>query len=68
MKRAWQRVPRTVWVLGGVSLFMDRSSELVHAILPAVDPLRQLGGLRLRRPRHDRTAQTKGATDAAAPS
>ena len=34
MKGAWQRIPRTVWVLGGVSLFMDMSSELVHAILP----------------------------------
>ena len=29
-----ERIPRTVWVLGGVSLFMDMSSELVHAILP----------------------------------
>ncbi len=28
------RIPRTVWVLGGVSLFMDMSSELVHAVLP----------------------------------
>lgn len=34
MKGAWRRVPRAVWVLGGVSLFMDMSSELVHAILP----------------------------------
>lgn len=33
-KPAWRRVPRGVWVLGGVSLFMDMSSELVHAILP----------------------------------
>ncbi len=31
---AWRRIPRAVWVLGGVSLFMDMSSELVHAILP----------------------------------
>lgn len=30
-----RRIPRTVWVLGAVSLFMDMSSELVHAILPA---------------------------------
>ena len=29
-----QRLPRAVWVLGLVSLFMDMSSELVHAILP----------------------------------
>ncbi len=27
-------VPRTVWVLGLVSLFMDLSSELVHSLLP----------------------------------
>jgi MFS family permease len=28
------RVPRGVWVLGAVSLCMDMSSELVHALLP----------------------------------
>ncbi|NRF67315.1 MFS transporter [Aquincola sp. S2] len=28
------RIPRTVWVLGAVSLFMDMSSELIHAVLP----------------------------------
>ncbi len=27
-------IPRTVWVLGIVSLFMDLSSELIHALLP----------------------------------
>lgn len=27
-------LPRTVWVLGLVSLFMDMSSELIHALLP----------------------------------
>ncbi|MEX3634627.1 MFS transporter [Paraburkholderia sp. BR14320] len=27
-------VPRTVWALGLVSLFMDLSSELIHALLP----------------------------------
>ena len=27
-------IPRTVWALGLVSLFMDMSSELVHAVLP----------------------------------
>lgn len=27
-------LPRTVWALGAVSLFMDLSSELVHALLP----------------------------------
>lgn len=34
MSQAGGRIPRAVWVLGGVSLFMDMSSELVHAILP----------------------------------
>jgi MFS family permease len=28
------RIPSTVWALGLVSLFMDLSSELVHALLP----------------------------------
>ena len=28
------RIPRTVWALGFVSLFMDLSSELIHALLP----------------------------------
>ena len=28
------RLPRTVWALGWVSLFMDMSSELIHAVLP----------------------------------
>lgn len=27
-------IPRTVWVLGLVSMFMDISSEIVHALLP----------------------------------
>src|SRR4029450_12816376 len=27
-------IPRTVWALGLVSLFMDVSSEIVHALLP----------------------------------
>ncbi len=27
-------VPRTVWTLGVVSLFMDASSELIHSLLP----------------------------------
>ncbi len=29
-----QRIPRGVWVLGFVSLFMDVSSEMIHALLP----------------------------------
>ena len=28
------RVPRGVWMLGFVSLLMDTSSELIHALLP----------------------------------
>jgi MFS family permease len=31
---AMARLPATVWALGFVSLFMDASSELVHAVLP----------------------------------
>ena len=27
-------LPRSVWVLGFVSLFMDLSSEIIHALLP----------------------------------
>ena len=29
-----QRIPRGVWALGFVSLFMDVSSEMIHALLP----------------------------------
>ena len=29
-----RHIPRTVWALGIVSLFMDFSSELVHGLLP----------------------------------
>jgi hypothetical protein len=32
--RSIPAIPRTVWVLGFVSLFMDLSSELVHSLLP----------------------------------
>jgi MFS family permease len=32
--RKSSKIPRTVWTLGYVSLFMDLSSELVHSILP----------------------------------
>lgn len=28
------KIPRTVWALGLVSLFMDLSSEIIHALLP----------------------------------
>src|SRR5215211_721160 len=29
------KMPRTVWILGFVSLLMDLSSEIYHALLPA---------------------------------
>ena len=32
--RQSMRVPRVVWVLGFVSLLMDISSEMIHAVLP----------------------------------
>ena len=32
---ALKSVPRTVWALGLVSLFMDVSSEMVHSLMPA---------------------------------
>jgi len=31
---ATHSIPRTVWALGFVSLFMDFSSEMVHSLLP----------------------------------
>jgi MFS family permease len=34
-ERARPKIPRTVWVLGFVSLLMDLSSEIYHALLPA---------------------------------
>lgn len=33
-RRRPAKLPRGVWVLGFVSLFMDTSSELIHAVLP----------------------------------
>lgn len=33
--RGWRAVPRGVWALGFVSMFMDISSEMVHSLLPA---------------------------------
>ena len=29
-------IPRNVWVLGIVSMFMDTSSEMIHALLPVL--------------------------------
>ena len=33
-RSAWRRVPPSVWALGIVSLLMDFSSEMIHALLP----------------------------------
>ncbi len=30
----WRRIPRGIWLLGMVSLLMDTSSEMIHALLP----------------------------------
>ncbi len=32
--RAWRRIPSGIWALGMVSLLMDVSSEMIHALLP----------------------------------
>src|SRR5215472_4414403 len=29
-----QKIPRSIWALGFVSMFMDISSEMIHALLP----------------------------------
>ena len=31
---AWRAIPRGIWALGFVSLLMDVSSEMIHALLP----------------------------------
>src|SRR5215472_15354344 len=33
-REPWHEIPRTIWVLGFVSLFTDLSSEIVHSLLP----------------------------------
>lgn len=30
----WRRIPAGIWALGLVSLLMDTSSEMIHALLP----------------------------------
>jgi len=32
--RSYRALPRSIWVLGVVSMFMDVSSELIHSVLP----------------------------------
>ena len=34
LKGSSRKIPRTVWALGFVSLFMDMSSEIIHSLLP----------------------------------
>jgi MFS family permease len=34
VKISWRDIPRGVWALGLVSMFMDISSEMIHALLP----------------------------------
>jgi MFS family permease len=33
-RTTWRRLPRGIWALGLVSLMMDTSSEMIHALLP----------------------------------
>jgi hypothetical protein len=33
-RRSWRDIPAGVWALGFVSLLMDVSSEMIHALLP----------------------------------
>jgi MFS family permease len=33
-RTGWRAVPRSVWALGFVSMFMDISSEMIHSLLP----------------------------------
>jgi len=30
----FRKIPRSIWALGFVSMFMDISSEMIHALLP----------------------------------
>lgn len=32
--RSWRDIPRGIWALGFVSMFMDISSEMIHALFP----------------------------------
>src|SRR6266850_6560345 len=32
--RALRAIPRSIWALGLVSMFMDLSSEMIHSLLP----------------------------------
>ncbi len=34
VQRTWKTLPRGIWALGFVSLFMDVSSEMIHGLLP----------------------------------
>ena len=34
IKSSWRDIPRGIWALGFVSMFMDISSEMIHALFP----------------------------------
>ena len=34
LQNSLKSIPRTIWALGFVSLFMDISSEMIHSLLP----------------------------------
>ncbi len=36
MAEKHEKIPKAIWAIGFVSLFMDASSELIHALLPAL--------------------------------
>jgi MFS family permease len=33
-RATWRAIPGSIWALGGVSMFMDISSEMIHSLLP----------------------------------
>jgi len=39
-RATWQSIPTGVWALGFVSLLMDLSSEMIHALLPVYPDVR----------------------------
>jgi hypothetical protein len=57
-----RQIPKGVWVLGGVSMLMDISSEMVHSILPLFGgSISRQGGQARRRFR--RRAELDGRAD-----
>jgi hypothetical protein len=74
IRRLWRRLPAGIWALGFVSLLMDVSSEMIHALLP-VYLVVGLGATALtvgiiegsprRRPRSPRCFPARSATGSA---